>query len=70
MDAEYEVWFCNPKDLIKIMQAFADFIEEFDHAPFQEYDANGRHHFQNLISENWAWKQAVHVIYILQFCNF
>ena len=70
MDAEYEIWSCNPKDLIKIMQAFADFVEEFDHAPFQEYDANGRRHFQNLISENWAWKQAVHVIYILQFCNF
>src|SRR5882724_11759961 len=39
-----------------------DFKDGFDYATYQEHDINGSHHYHNLMSENWAWRQAV--------CNF
>ena len=65
MDAEYEVWYCNPKQLIKTMLACPDFANKFNYSPFQEYNADGNHHFQNLMSGNWAWKQVVCIIFIV-----
>ncbi|KIM89613.1 hypothetical protein PILCRDRAFT_1950 [Piloderma croceum F 1598] len=58
MDEEFEVWFCNPRDLVHNMLANPDFHGEFDYLPFHEYDANNNHHFHDFMSGNWAWKQA------------
>jgi hypothetical protein len=38
-----------------------DFDGEFDVAPLQEHDMAGNHRFQNFMSGNWSWKQAVTV---------
>jgi hypothetical protein len=37
----------------------ADFNGEIDISPFQEYDADNNHRYQNFMSGNWVWKQAV-----------
>ena len=39
-----------------------DFEGKIDYAPVQEYDSKGAHRFQNFMSGNWAWKQAVNAI--------
>jgi hypothetical protein len=36
-----------------------DFRSNFDYAPFQECTTDGTHHFQDFMSGNWAWTQAV-----------
>lgn len=59
MEAEYEFWFHNPRKLVQNLLSNPDFIDEFDYMPFHEYDADGKHHFQDFMSGDWAWKQAV-----------
>lgn len=59
MSVKYLVWFRDPRQLIKNILSNPDMDGEIDYAPLQEYDANGNHCFQDLMSGNWAWKQAV-----------
>jgi len=65
MEAEHEVWFRDPRLLIHNILANADFNGEIDISPFQEYDADDNHRYQNFMSGNWAWKQAVRVYFCL-----
>ena len=59
MKSEHEVWFRDPHSLVHNLLSNPDFDKEFDYAPLQEYDSEGNHHYQNFMSGNWAWKQAV-----------
>ncbi|KAM6490793.1 hypothetical protein JOM56_013756 [Amanita muscaria] len=57
MNADYEVWFRNPKQLVETLISNPDFADEFDYAPYHEYHGNS-HRFCDLMSGDWAWKQA------------
>ena len=59
MDTGYKVWYCNSCTLIHIILSNLDFDGEFDYVPLQEHDMHGNHQFENFMSGNWAWKQAV-----------
>jgi hypothetical protein len=59
MDAEYVVWYRDPHQLFLNMLKNRDFAESFDYAPFRQYDKNGDRRYQNFMSGDWAWKQAV-----------
>lgn len=59
MNAEYDVWFWNPQLLVHHILSNPDFDGEIDYAPLQEYSAAGTHRFQNFMSGNWCWEQAV-----------
>ena len=59
MDAEYEVWFCNPHILIHNILSNPDFDGELDYVPIQEYDMQGDYQFKNFMLGDWAWKQVV-----------
>lgn len=61
MTSKYEVWFRNPHALVKNMLSNPDFKDGFDYAPFQEYDSDRNHRFQDFMSGNWSWRQAVRV---------
>ncbi|KZP08510.1 hypothetical protein FIBSPDRAFT_901232 [Athelia psychrophila] len=58
MGDEHEVWFRDPRQLLQNLLSNSDFEGEFDYAPFQEYDEKNKHRYQNLMSGNWAWRQA------------
>lgn len=62
MQAEYDVWFWNPHTLVHNLLSNPDFRSGFDYAPYQEY-AGGVHRFQDFMSGNWAWNQAVSLQY-------
>jgi hypothetical protein len=59
MEADYDVWFQNPRTLVHNILSNPDFKSDFDFAPLQERTANGTHRFCDLMSGNWAWKQVV-----------
>ena len=64
MQAEYDVWFRDPRTLVRNLLSNPDFKTGFDYAPYQERTgvpgtANRVHRFQNFMSGNWAWNQAV-----------
>lgn len=70
MTDSHEVWFRDPKQLVANLLSNPDFKDEFDYAPFHEYDANGKHRFQNFMSGNWSWKQAVSSLCDLMFHHY
>jgi Plavaka transposase len=59
MDAGFDVWFRDPCAVIQNMLANPDFNGEIDYAPLREFKANGDRRYQNLMSGDWAWEQAV-----------
>lgn len=71
MTSEYDVWFRDPRILVHNILSNPDFEGEFDYAPLQEYDtSNGAHRFQDFMSGDWCWKQAVsHFSSFFQFSH-
>ena len=65
MQAEFDVWFRDPRNLVHNLLSNPDFKADFDYAPFQERTGDGRHRFQDFMSGNWAWNQAVGLCYTL-----
>lgn len=59
MTADYDVWFRDPRILVQNMISNPEFDGEFDYAPYHEYSADNQHRFEDFMSGNWAWKQAV-----------
>jgi len=66
MTKDFEVWYRNPHEVIKNMLRNTDFNGEMDGLQFCEYDADGQRKYQNFMSGDWAWKQAVSFVL---FCN-
>ncbi|KAI0069850.1 hypothetical protein K474DRAFT_1570542, partial [Panus rudis PR-1116 ss-1] len=58
MTAQHEIWYRNPRTIIRNMLANPDFENEFDTTPYRRYDSSGHRHYQNLFSGNWTWEQA------------
>jgi len=59
MMAEHKIWFRDTLMVIHNMLSNPDFKDEFDYAPYQEYDEPNNHRFQDFMLGNWAWKQCV-----------
>lgn len=59
MNATYDVWCRNPLDVVRNLLSNPDFKDEFDYAPYREYDTNHSRQYHNLMSGNWAWRHAV-----------
>jgi len=63
MEAEYDVWFRDPRTLVHNLLSNPDFKSGFDYAPYQERTTVGVHRFKDFMSGNWAWNQAVGLQY-------
>jgi hypothetical protein len=59
MEADYDVWFRDPRHLVHNILSNPDFKDDFDFAPLQEHAGDENHRFCNFMSGNWAWNQAV-----------
>lgn len=62
MNADFEVWYRDPQGLVRDILANRSFADEFDYAPYHEYD-HGRHCFGDFMSGDWAWRQAVSIFH-------
>ncbi|KAG2138247.1 hypothetical protein BD769DRAFT_1384769 [Suillus cothurnatus] len=52
MEDSYDVWFCNPHDVVRNMLANPDYTLEMDLQPYHE------HQWQDFMSGDWAWNKA------------
>ena len=59
MTKEYKVFFRCPCEVGKNMLGNPDFTKEIDFAPKRVYGKYGKHEYQDFMSGNWAWDQAV-----------
>jgi Plavaka transposase len=59
MTSEYEVWFRDPRMIIKGMIDNPDYNHHTDVAPVRVFNSNGIRVYQNFMSGDWAWEEAV-----------
>jgi len=59
MNAGYDVWFRDPRELVHNIISNPDFESGFDYVPYQEHDNDDSRRYHDFMSANWAWKQAV-----------
>ena len=58
MTTTHDIWYRDPRELVRNMLANRDFDGEFDYIPFREYDAKKRRRWRDFMSGDWAWKEA------------
>ncbi|KAI6137566.1 hypothetical protein BKA82DRAFT_4379823 [Pisolithus tinctorius] len=59
MNAAYDIWFRDPKDVIRDMLSRPDFSRDMDYRPFREYEsATDKRQWEDFMSGDWAWTQA------------
>ena len=60
MTDEHTIQYRDQQLLFKNMLDNPDFANLINYAPYRQYDAkDGIHHYENLMSGDWSWKQAV-----------
>ena len=62
MEFEYTIWFRDPSLLFNNMLENSEFAAHFDYVPHQQYDPKGFRRYENFMSGDWAWKQAVTIV--------
>lgn len=63
MEERQLVWYREPLQVLRELISNPDFVNEFDYVPYQEYNAEGIRQFQDMMSGDWAWKQAVNIFH-------
>ena len=58
MTTTYDVWYRNPREVIKSLLARPDLDGHVDYSAYQEFNDDQRQ-YSNLMSGEWAWKQSV-----------
>lgn len=60
MDERYEVWYRDPREVVRNMLANPDYANEIDYRPFREFSSDGdERQYCDFMSGDWAWQQAV-----------
>lgn len=59
MDANYDVWYRDARQLVHNIISNPDFENGFDYTPYQEHDGDQSRCYHDFMSANWSWRQAV-----------
>ena len=62
--AEYDVWYQNPRQVIKSILANTDFNGHINYVAYQEFDGEKRQ-YGNVMSGDWSWRQSVRFVYAM-----
>ncbi|KAH7905578.1 hypothetical protein BJ138DRAFT_1118343 [Hygrophoropsis aurantiaca] len=55
----FDVWYRDPREVIRNMLASPDYANEMDYRPFREYSTTSdERQYQDFMSGDWAWNQA------------
>jgi hypothetical protein len=60
MDQSFDVWYRDPREVIRNMLANPDYAQEFDYRPYREFSTESdTRQWKDFMSGDWAWDQAV-----------
>ena len=59
MTDEHELFYRDPVEVIRNQLQNPAFDGHIDYAPYKEFGSDGERRWSNLMSADWAWKQAV-----------
>ena len=62
MTAQYDIFYRDPREVVKNILDNPTFDGAFDYVPYQDFDHNGDRRYENLMSGDWAFKQAVSLL--------
>lgn len=69
MSRTYNVWYRCPRQLAHEMIGNPDFAGEMDYAPKRVFGSGEKREYEDFMSGNWAWKQAVSSIACRALCS-
>ena len=55
---EFEVWFRNPREVIKGILSNPEFDGHIDYSAYQEFEGS-QHRYCDMMSGDWSWQQSV-----------
>jgi len=58
MTAKYQVWFRDPRKVIRNILANPDLVNDIDYIPYRDFE-DGKRRYCDFMSGDWAWKQCV-----------
>ncbi|KAH9857837.1 hypothetical protein C2E23DRAFT_865564 [Lenzites betulinus] len=58
MSREYDVWFRDPRLVLRNQYSNRDFASDIDYAPKRLILANGKRQYRDFMSGDWAWNEA------------
>jgi hypothetical protein len=61
----YELCTRDVRTVLHTQLATTDFKNQFNYTPYRQFNGKGRRVWSNLMSGDWAWKQAVHLVTLL-----
>ena len=59
MTHTYELCTRDTHQVLHLQLATTQFKDSINLTPYQQFDDDGQHTWSNLMSADWAWKQAV-----------
>lgn len=60
MDQVFDVWYRDPREVVRNMLANPDYAKEFDYRPYREFSTDDdERQWKDFMSGDWAWDQAV-----------
>ena len=59
MNQTYDVWYRDPRAIIKNILSNTDFNGEINYAPHRDFMEDGSRRYKNFMSGDWAWEQVV-----------
>jgi Plavaka transposase len=59
MNDEFQVWYRDPRTVVRNMLSNPDFDGEIDYAPFRQFGDEDERQYQDFMSGDWAWRHAV-----------
>lgn len=63
MTTEYDVWYRDPRDVVRNILASPDFEGQIDYVAYREFDGDQRR-YSNMMSGDWSWRQSVCFLYL------
>lgn len=66
MNEKYDVWFRDPREVVRNMLANPMFANEMDYRAYREYSTEtDERQWKDFMSGDWAWEQAVSKCFII-----
>lgn len=70
MTSSYDVWFRDPRLVVRNMIDNPDYDNQFDSAPTRAFDSKGNRQYQNFMTGDWGWEEAVCFHYLVHFPSY
>ena len=58
MGTKYQIWYCDPREVLYHILANPKFASGFDYAPHKDFQG-GEQQYHDFMSGDWAWEQCV-----------